>query len=98
MKIKWRIARSGQGGRTPAKHKFCRDCGEELTKFRFEITEHEEVTGFDIEASRIRVCPQCVLIAYLNKDTVWGWIRRLFKPKYSNEIIEEGGATSKTKE
>ncbi|MCK5617572.1 hypothetical protein KAR91_87720 [Candidatus Pacearchaeota archaeon] len=96
MKIKWRIARSGQGGRTPAKHKACRDCGEELTKFRFEINDHV-TTGAEI-ASRTRVCPQCVLMAYLNSVTFWEWVRRFFKPKYKrNEIIEEGGATSEIK-
>ena len=88
MKIKWRIARSGQGGRTPARHKVCRDCGEELTKFRFEIKEYD---------LRTRVCPQCVLMAYMNRVTFWEWVFRFFKPKYNrNEIIEDGGATSET--
>ena len=87
MKIKWRIVRSGQGGRTPARHKVCRHCGEELTKYRFEINDH--ITTGDEIASRTRVCPQCVLMVYLNRTTFWEWLFRCFKPKYKTSDVKE---------
>lgn len=88
MKIKWKIVRRGQGERTPVRHKVCQDCGEELTKFRFEINDHI-TTGAEI-ASRTLVCPECVLVAYLNKASLWEWLNRLFKPKYKrDEVVEK---------
>ncbi len=100
MKIKWKIVRRGQGERTPTRQKVCQDCGEELTKFRFEIMEHETTTtGFELEQLRSHVCPQCVLMADLNRTTFWDHLNRFFKLKYNrNEVVEKGGATSKTAE
>lgn len=99
MKVKWKIAKSNQRGRAPSRHKTCQDCGEKLTKYRFEIEDYVKMkaaikeqrdnTGKNI-VPRFRVCPQCVLMAYLNKVTFWEGITRLLKPQkyFSDEVIE----------
>jgi len=66
VKVKFKIVRSGQGGRIPAKYKVCADCGTELVKHRYEI-----ITGPPLFFDRKRVCPMCVLLGYLNNERTW---------------------------
>jgi len=89
MKIQWRIAKSNQGGRAPTRHKVCRDCGEELIKYRFEIAEYDKATSV-LKPLYSRVCPQCVLMAYLNSTTFWDHLNRFFKSKCKrDEVVEK---------
>ena len=76
----WKLLRSGTGTRTPTRDLFCSECGSELVKYRFEQAD----VG---TADRLRVCPLCVLLAYLNQDTFWNKLKRLFKPKHNRESI-----------
>ena len=61
----------------------CQDCGKELTKYRFEIAEHR--SGWKSN----RICPQCVLMPYINKASFWQLLNPFYKPKFKPEDILE---------
>lgn len=86
--IKFKIIRSGQGGRIPSKYKVCWDCGERLTKYRFDVVAVPPVSMFEAPQKdrRERICPMCVLVGYFNMRAPW-W-KRWFKPYTKADLIE----------
>ena len=79
--ITWKIVETAAvGKRIPKSYKKCHDCGCDLTHYRFEIRFLD---------SKLRVCPACVLLEYLNKDTFLNKLAMWFKPKYRRDQLVE---------
>ena len=87
---KFKIVQSAQGNRTPKRKQACKACGEVMTNYRFELF---------VPCKRIRVCPLCILTAFISQQSFWGRLKAVFsKPVKINieEIkIKKGGASSK---
>jgi hypothetical protein len=95
--ITWKIVETTVvGKRKPKSYKKCDDCGCDLTHYRFEFFKWERVPCLDIPryafvnpSPKIRVCPACVLLEYVNKDTFWNKLVMWFKPRYRRYQLEE---------
>jgi len=101
---KFKIVQSAQGNRTPKRTQACKECGEVMTNYRLELFVPCQISDLRISLTgleRIRVCPQCVLTAFISQQSFWGRLKAVFsKPVKINieEIkIKKGGASSKIK-
>lgn len=80
----WRIVKSAQGTRAPSRAVNCADCnrmiGREYSGYRFEIINNDD--------SRSRICPACVLVAYLDQPkTFWDRLLNLFSRSYKDNSV-----------